>query len=106
MLKDEALSKKIRKLVCNIPKGKVSTYGAIAAAAGKFRGARQVAYVLSRGYAKGAPTHRVVNHQGALAPKDVFGKDIQMQMLQEEGVTFLPSGKVDMKNHFFQPSAI
>jgi Predicted methylated DNA-protein cysteine methyltransferase len=104
MLKDEKLAKRIATLVGNIPRGKVCTYGAIAAAAGKFRGGRQVGYALSHGYAKGTPTHRMVNHRGALAPEYAFGRGIQRQMLEEEGVTFLPNGCVDMKKHFFQPT--
>lgn len=103
MAVDEAFAKIVHDLVCAIPPGHVCTYGALAASAGKFRGGRQVGFVLSRGYVKGAPTHRVVNHQGRLAPADAFGKDIQRQMLEEEGVTFLQSGCVNLKKHFFQP---
>lgn len=103
MAVDKTFAKIVYDLVCAIPPGCVCTYGAIAASAGKFRGGRQVGFVLSRGYAKGAPAHRMVNHQGRLAPEDAFGRGVQRQMLEEEGVTFLQNGCVNLKKHFFQP---
>lgn len=89
---------KIYEAVCNIPEGKVATYGQIARLAGNPRWARVVGYALHCNPAFGKiPCHRVVNRQGRIAPGFAFGgPDIQRQMLENEGVVFCEDGLVDM----------
>lgn len=87
--------------VRKIPEGKVSTYGNIAKACGCPRASRIVGGALHRNpYFGEVPCHRVVFADGSLAKAFVFGgEDVQRQMLENEGVTFLDDGKVDMKKH-------
>ena len=96
---------RIYETVCKIPAGKVSTYGQVALLAGNPRWARVVGYALHQNPAFGRiPCHRVVNREGRTAPGFAFGgSDVQRRMLENEGVTFLPNGRVDMEKHLWQP---
>ena len=78
----------IREMILKIPRGKVSSYGAIAAAAGYPRGARLTVRALSQGHA--LPWHRVVAAGGRIAIPGEEGLD-QRFRLEMEGVKF--SGK-------------
>lgn len=91
----------IYRVVCQIPEGKVATYGQVARLAGNPRWSRVVGYALHRNPAFGKiPCHRVVNKEGRTAPAFAFGgADVQRAMLEGEGVTFLPDGRVDMAKH-------
>lgn len=95
---------KIYQKVCQIPEGKVATYGQIARLAGNPRWARVVGYALHVNPAFGKiPCHRVVNKQGRTAPAFAFGgSDVQRAMLEAEGVTFLPDGCVDLEKHLWE----
>jgi len=92
---------KIYSVVRQIPEGKVSTYGQIARLAGNPKWARVVGYALHVNPAFGEiPCHRVVNREGRTAPAFAFGgSDVQRAMLESEGVTFLPDGRVDLEKH-------
>ena len=79
---------RIRATILKIPRGKVSSYGAIAAAAGFPRGARLTVRALSQ--AHGLPWHRVVAAGGRIAIPGEHGLD-QRFRLEMEGVKF--SGK-------------
>jgi methylated-DNA-protein-cysteine methyltransferase-like protein len=79
---------KIRETILKIPRGYVSSYGAIARAAGFPRGARQVVRTLSQSH--GLPWHRVVAAGGRIAIPGEGGLD-QRFRLEMEGVKF--SGK-------------
>ncbi len=94
-------SDQVYALVRRVPKGKVTTYGAIALMLGRPQSARYVGFAM-RHAPEGLPCHRVVNQKGAMAPQDVFGsQDLQRQLLQEEGVAFLPDGCIDMRAHLW-----
>ena len=81
-----------------IPRGSVATYGQIAAAIGNKRLARVVGYALHVNPEPGGiPCHRVVFKDGGLCGGLAFGGEgIQRALLEEEGVVFLPDGRVDM----------
>ncbi|HEX2953997.1 MAG TPA: methylated-DNA--[protein]-cysteine S-methyltransferase [Bacillota bacterium] len=102
--KPESFFKKVYELVAVVPKGKVVTYGEIAAALGSPQGARTVGWAMRAApEGLGLPCHRVVNRQGKLAPEPVFGgRNIQRMMLEAEGVTFLEDGRIDMEKHRWQ----
>ena len=89
---------RIYEQVKRIPKGKVASYGLIAAAAGNPRWARVVGYALHvNPYPGEVPCHRVVTKAGAVAPGFAFGgPNVQRELLEAEGVTFLPNGQVDL----------
>ena len=86
-------------LIRDIPKGKVSTYGAI----GKKLNLnpRVVGYALHANRNPDInPCHRVVNKFGRVAPGYAFGgPGIQKKLLEQEGVNFLDDEKVDLKQY-------
>ena len=90
---------KIYEIVADIPEGCVAAYGQIAWMAGKPNAPRVVGYAMSRVPAGlNLPCHRVVNKKGEMSPSHVFGgEQIQRLRLEEEGVTFLKNGCVDME---------
>lgn len=89
----------VLSLVSEIPVGKVLTYGKLAKMAGHPQNARLVGRVLSNASLYGDyPCHRVVNASGRLAPN----WDEQRSLLEEEGVSFTPSGNVSLKNHLWE----
>ncbi len=90
--------KRIYDVVCQIPKGKVATYGTVALLAGNPRWARVVGYALHNNPAPGViPCHRVVNREGRVADSFAFGGgDIQRQMLESEGIIFEADGHIDL----------
>ena len=74
-------------LVARIPRGRVATYGQLAALAGKPRSARAVGKVMSR--AVGVPWHRVVNSEGGISRRSrMTGMVTQRIRLEQEGVAF------------------
>jgi len=89
---------RIRATILKIPRGKVSTYGAVARAAGFPGAARQVVWALNRSH--GLPWHRVVAAGGRIALPGEAGME-QRFRLESEGVLFSGS-RVRMSEHEFQ----
>lgn len=87
---------KIYEAVGKIPRGKVATYGQVAAMAGNPRVARAVGNALHKNPLPGIiPCHRVVNASGRLAPSFAFGgEEAQRKLLLDEGVAFSENGNV------------
>jgi methylated-DNA-protein-cysteine methyltransferase-like protein len=87
-----------------IPQGRVATYGQIAALAGNPKGARQVARIL-HSCAKGEalPWHRVVNREGRISLGKFQGEVEQKELLEEEGVVFDHTGRIDLKQFVWRP---
>ena len=94
-------NEKVYQAVCQIPKGKVATYGQIAALLGNVRCARQVGFALHHNPQPGIiPCHRVVFKDGRLTTGFAFGgMDAQKKLLEDEGVVFNRKGKVDLKEY-------
>lgn len=84
-------------LAAGIPPGFVASYGQLAVLAGQPGWARRAGSAMRRAPA-GLPCHRVVNSAGRTAP----GWAEQRALLENEGVAFLPGGRVDMKKHRFR----
>jgi methylated-DNA-protein-cysteine methyltransferase-like protein len=97
----------IYRIVATIPAGKVMTYGQLALLAGRPRAARIVGYAMARApEGRSLPCHRVVNRLGKMAPGDIFGgAGVQRMLLESEGITFLPDGRIDMKAHIVNYTA-
>ncbi len=89
---------RIEAAIRSIPKGKVSTYGAVARAAGIPQGARQTARVLQGGF--GLPWQRVLGAGGEIKLRG-DGAIEQRLRLEAEGVRFR-GRKVDMKGFEFK----
>jgi methylated-DNA-protein-cysteine methyltransferase-like protein len=90
----------VYRLVRRVPRGKVVTYGQVAAILGQPRGARAVGVALGalRGpLVESVPWHRVINAAGRCTHRDGFWADIQRERLEEEGVRFDAGGRVDLR---------
>jgi methylated-DNA-protein-cysteine methyltransferase-like protein len=86
---------RIRGTILKVPRGKVSTYGAIARAAGLPGRGRQVVRVLRGAY--GLPWHRILGAGGEIKLPGDSGLE-QRFRLESEGVRFRGK-RVDMKAH-------
>ncbi|MBI3771059.1 MAG: methylated-DNA--[protein]-cysteine S-methyltransferase [Deltaproteobacteria bacterium] len=90
----------VYRVVRRVPRGKVVTYGQVAAILGQPRGARAVGVALGALRAprvEMVPWHRVINAAGRCSHRDGFWADIQREHLEEEGVRFDRDGRVDLK---------
>jgi len=84
----------VYNIVERIPHGKVISYGQIARMLGKPRGAREVGWAM-RTCPEDLPWQRVVMSDGSITGG--MYSDIRLELLKDEGVTFLKDGRVDMK---------
>lgn len=91
----------VLEIIKMIPKGKVMTYGQIAALANSPRGARQVSRILhSMSEKHNLPWHRVINSKGSISLTGEPGF-IQGQMLAREGIEVI-NKKIDLNKHLFK----
>ena len=89
-----------------IPRGRVTSYGAIAKYLGTARSARMVGWALngSGGVRPAVPAHRVVNRNGLLSGKHHFGEFSKMQkLLEKEGIKVKDDCVVDFEKLFWDP---
>lgn len=93
----QTFTEKVELILRNIPQGKVTSYGTIAALAGSPRAARQVVQILHR--TNNIPWHRVVNSRGVIAIKDYEGFQEQKMLLSIEGIESDSSGKIDLNEY-------
>ena len=101
---DSRFTAVVKHLVKNIPRGKVCTYGFIAAAAGNPRAARQVAWILHAASQKeGLPWHRVINRNGKISLPPHRGYELQKQLLKAEGVVFDLNDKIAFERFLWLP---
>ena len=103
---DEAntLATRAYALVRACPVGRVTTYGWIAKALGYPRGARFVGWFMNK-CPRDVPAQRVINSKGELSGSWAFGSPTLMrQLLENEGIQFLPDGRVDLKHYGWDPS--
>jgi methylated-DNA-protein-cysteine methyltransferase-like protein len=85
-------------VVRRIPRGRVSTYGAIARAAGA-SGARQVGYAMhALDSSSPVPWHRVVNAQGRVSLPGSAGV-LQRARLLAEGIACDARGRIDLARY-------
>lgn len=93
-------SKRIYEAVKKIPKGRVATYGQVAALAGDKNMARAVGNALHRNPDPDTiPCYRVVNSKGELAGEFAFGgSGAQQRLLEADGIE-VTDGKVDLKKY-------
>lgn len=94
----EEYVEQVLDLVEAVPPGRVTTYGAIAAALGRF-GPRRVGNVMAQ-HGGGVPWWRVVRADGSLPPSH---DDEARQAYLAEGTPLRPSGAVDLRAAFWEP---
>jgi len=93
----EPLYRRIYALVKRIPRGRVATYGQIAALTGRCT-PRMVGYAMAALPANsGVPWHRVLNREGRVSPRSAGDGSLQQRaLLEAEGVVFDRRGRCDL----------
>lgn len=83
-----SFKERVLRIIQSIPKGKVMSYGQVAAAAGSPRAARQVGGILRASSLDTLPWWRVINSQGYISIKGSFEAtpELQKHLLIAEGV--------------------
>ncbi len=102
----EEFRRTVYEIVHLIPRGRATSYGAIARAAGRPGYSRLAGRMMasSGGWDSDLPAHRVVNSQGALSGKDAFGLPGEMQRrLEAEGVSVAGDRIQNWKRIFWDP---
>jgi methylated-DNA-protein-cysteine methyltransferase-like protein len=99
---------KIYAVIARIPRGRVATYGQVAALAGLPGHARQVGTALGI-LPDGSPVpwQRVINARGEVSPRGGLGiaEGFQRHLLEEEGVSFDERGRIDLDRFGWDPLA-
>ena len=93
-------------VVRQIPKGSVTSYGAIAAYLGTKLSARMVGWAMNAAHTAKpkVPAQRVVNRNGMLTGKHHFGTpDLMEELLKKDGVAVKKDTVVDFKKRFWDP---
>lgn len=96
----------IYHIVSLIPNGKVTSYGAIAAAIGLKSGARFVGYAMNHcpKDQRHLPAHRVVNRNGLLTGAGHFPPGEMQRLLEEEGFEINDNKIMNFPDFFWDPS--
>ena len=89
-----------------IPKGRITSYGAIARYLGTAKSSRAVGYALNQCAAQGdVPAHRVVNRNGLLTGRHHFSTPTAMQeALEAEGIKVIDNQVQDFERLYWDPS--
>jgi methylated-DNA-protein-cysteine methyltransferase-like protein len=96
---------RIYEAVRRVPRGRVASYGQIAAVAGMPRNARLVGYAL-RALPEGSPVpwHRIVNASGSISRRgNRFWEEFQRELLEREGVRFGRGGRIALDHFGWRP---
>lgn len=106
-MKQESFFDMVYVIARSVPRGRVTTYGAIAACLGTGLSARMVGWAMnSCGSAKKpVPAHRVVNRNGLLTGKHHFATPTLMQeLLEAEGITVVDDKIRNFKELYWDPA--
>ena len=98
----------VMAVVRQIPRGRVTSYGAIATYLGAARSARIVGYCMNNAHTvkPKVPAHRVVNRIGLLTGKHHFGSPTAMEdLLKKEGVKVKNDQVLEFQKRFWDPAA-
>ncbi len=104
---DESFFAMVFEVARQIPRGRVTTYGAIGAALGAKSSARLVGWAMNMAHSvkPKVPAQRVVNRQGLLTGKFHFATQTQMQeLLEKEGTKVVDDKVVDFAKKFWDPA--
>lgn len=96
----------VYQVVRLIPKGRVTSYGAIAAYLGARTSSRLVGYAMNNAHSvkPKIPAHRVVNRNGLLTGKHHFETPFKMQeLLEKEKIKVKDDKVVDFKKLYWDP---
>jgi methylated-DNA-protein-cysteine methyltransferase related protein len=104
--RDENFFELVYEVTRQIPKGRVTSYGAIARCLGTKMSARMVGWAMngSRKAQIRIPAHRVVNRNGMLVGRHHFKTPDEMEMLlKKEGIRVKNNTVVDFEKLFWDP---
>jgi methylated-DNA-protein-cysteine methyltransferase-like protein len=104
--RDDNFFQMVYDIVRQVPKGRVTSYGAIAAALGAKSSARMVGWAMNGSHRMKpkVPAQRVVNRQGLLSGRIHFDYPEQMQeLLEKEGLKIEDNQVVDFNKKFWDP---
>jgi len=104
---DESFFELVYDVVRQIPKGRVTSYGAIAAALGTKKSARMVGWAMNNAHfiTPKVPAHRVVNRLGLLTGKMHFATPTQMEeLLRKEGIEVTDDQIQNFEKHYWDPA--
>ncbi len=106
--KEASFFELVYEVARQIPRGRVTSYGAIASCLGTKLSARMVGWAMNgAGNIKPkVPAHRVVNRNGMLSGKHHFGGDKMQQLLEKEGTYVKNDTVVDFDKKFWDPATI
>ncbi len=104
--REESFFELVYEVARQIPRGRVTSYGAIANCLGTKLSARMVGWAMNgAGKVKPkVPAHRVVNRIGVLSGKHHFGGDTMEKLLKKEGIKVKNDMVVDFKKLFWDPA--
>ena len=92
----------VYRLVKQIPRGRVLSYGAVAKLLRLSGGARSAGRAMAASPSgKGIPWHRVLGADGKLLIREPYSS-LQKKLLESEGITVIES-RIDMKRHLWTP---
>ena len=97
---------RVYEVVRKIPKGNVTSYGAIAEKLGSSGSSRMVGWAMNASFKehKHVPAHRVVNKNGLLTGRHHFPTpDLMQQLLEQEGISIIDNQIQDFDKHFWKP---
>ena len=105
--KEHSFFQDVHDVARQIPKGRVTSYGAIANYLGTRMSARMVGWAMNAvsGIKPKVPAHRVVNRNGMLSGKAHFNPPEKMQqLLEKEKIKVVNDTIVDFDKHFWDPA--
>jgi methylated-DNA-protein-cysteine methyltransferase-like protein len=96
----------VYEVVKLIPKGRVTSYGAIAKYLGSAKSSRLVGYAMNSAHSlPNIPAHRVLNRNGVLTGKHHFASPNRMQeLLEAEGIKVKDDTVVNFEKLFWDPA--
>ncbi len=98
---------KVYAVVRQIPRGRVTTYGAIASYLGSKGSSRMAGWAMNHAHKADSsiPAHRVVNRLGILTGKHHFGSSTMMQqLLENENIQVINEQVVQFEKLFWDPN--
>ncbi len=103
---DDGFFSRVYEVVRLVPKGRVTTYGAVARYLGTAQSARMVGWAMNSSHSDEnyVPAHRVVNRTGMLSGKHHFpGQGLMQELLENEGIKVEDDCVVNFEKHFWDP---
>lgn len=107
MKTEKGFFEQVYEVVRLIPRGKVTSYGAIARYLGSGKSARMVGWAMNQSHTNMpyVPAHRVVNRKGMLTGKYHFGGNNTMrELLESEGIIVVNDEIINFDQIFWDPN--